>query len=546
MKDYEIALNKKMVPIVDIAKKINISADALEQYGNYKAKIMKVDSHENGGLVLVTATNPTPLGEGKTTVSIGLNDAFRILGVNSICSLREPSMGPVFGIKGGATGGGMAQVLPMDEINLHFTGDFHAITSANNLICAIIDNSIKQGNPLDIDLNNITFKRCLDMNDRALREVEVARGGKINGTPRIDGFNITVASEIMAVFCLATDLNDLKRRIDKIIIGKNTKGKDLFVSDLGVTGSVVALLKNAMKPNLVQSLEENPVIIHGGPFANIAHGCCSIIATNMARNFSNIVIEEAGFGADLGALKFFDIKCRKNNINPLGVVLVTTLRALKYNGGGSVDEAKVDNKEFLVAGLPNLEVHMENLSTFTSNIVVTLNKFTDDSDSEIQIIKDFVESKGHIFIVNNVFGQGGAGAVDLAKEILKWQSSKVNELYDLADKLETKINTVCKKIYRAKNVNYSDLAKEKLAYINKNYGGYPICIAKTQYSISDNKDLLAKPSGHTMTVRDLVVYNGAEFITVLMGDIMTMPGLGKEPAALSINVDDNENIVGIF
>ena len=546
MKDYEIALNKKMLPILEVAKKSGISSSELELYGNYKAKIKHLEKTTTGKVVLVTATNPTPLGEGKTTVSIGLNDALRKLNVNSICSLREPSMGPVFGVKGGATGGGYAQVLPMDEINLHFTGDFHAITSANNLISAIIDNSIKQGNVLEIDTNNITFKRCLDMNDRALREIEVGLGRDSNGIQRKDGFNITVASEIMAILCLSTNIEDLRRRVDKIIIGKNNHGKELFVRDLGITGSVVALLKDAIKPNLVQSLEENPIIIHGGPFANIAHGCSSVIATDIARKTSSVVIEEAGFGADLGALKFFDIKCRKNNINPLGVVLVTTLRALKYNGGSSVEEAKEINNDYLKNGLPNLEVHIENLLKFNSNLVVTLNKFNNDSEEEIEMIKMFVESKKCAFVVNNVFAEGGAGAIDLAKTILKWKEVPTNQIYSVDAPLEEKVKKVCMDIYRASDVIFDDIAMNKLEHINKEYKHYPICIAKTQYSISDKKDLLGKPVGHIMTVRDLIVYNGAEFITVLMGDIMTMPGLGKKPAALDIDVDLNENITGIF
>jgi len=538
--------NRNMISIVDVAKKINLTADDLELYGNYKAKIKRINKKEQGEIILVTATNPTPFGEGKTTVSIGLNDALRKLGYNSICSLREPSMGPVFGIKGGATGGGLAQVVPSEDINLHFTGDFHAITSANNLISAIIDNSIKQGNKLNLDVNAISFKRCLDMNDRALREIQISLGAKINGSPRSENFNITAASEIMAIFCLAKDMNDLRRRINKIIIGKNMNGEDVFVEDLKITGSILALLKDAINPNLVQTLEQNPVIIHGGPFANIAHGCSSIIATKTCQQVADYVIEEAGFGADLGALKFYDIKCKKNNLSPLGAVLITTLRALKYNGGATVELAKQKNQQSLKKGLPNLEVHIENLLKFNKNLVVTLNKFADDTEEEIAIVREFVEKNNIPFCINDVFAKGGKGALNLSHEILKWEKTSTNEIYSESDDLKLKIEKVCKDIYRAIDVEYSGVALEKIDAINQSYKKYPICIAKTQYSISDNKDALGKPTNHIMKIRDIVVYNGAEFITVLMGDIMTMPGLGKQPAALSIDIDENNNITGIF
>lgn len=546
LKDYEIAQSKKMVDIRQIASKIGLSEDDLVLYGKYKAKIEKVDKSENGEVVLVTAINPTPFGEGKTTVAIGLHDAFWRLQVKSLLTLREPSMGPVFGIKGGATGGGYAQVLPMEDINLHFNGDFHAITSANNLISAIIDNHIKHGNELNIDIEKIYFERTMDMNDRALREVQVGLGGSINGQPRIDHFTITAASEIMAIFCVSKDLEDLRKRVDQIIVAQNKNGDFVRVKDLGITGSVLALLKDAMKPNLVQTLEENPVIIHGGPFANIAPGVNSVSAIKLARKLSPLVITEAGFGSDLGGFKFLDIICRMNNIKPKAVVLVATIKALKYNGGVSMEDITKENLDALAKGMENLRAHMDNMKVLSVPYLVTINRYATDTSSEINQVVQFVESYGAKCILNDVHAKGGEGAIDLAREILTLQNPSLELCYNDDDLISTKIEKVATKIFHAKEVKYSKEALEKLELYQKYFAKYPLCIAKTQYSLSDQKDLLGYPKDFTITVRDLHVSAGASFIVVYLGDIMTMPGLSKMPAALQIDVDKEEKIINIF
>ena len=519
MTDIEITKQFKMLNIYELCKKLNISD--YDTYGKYKAKINSVTSKKNGKVILVTAINPTPYGEGKTTVAIGIHDSLCKLGKNSIAVLREPSMGPVFGIKGGATGGGFSQVVPMEDINLHFTGDFHAITSANNLISATIDNSIYFGNPLKI--KKVLFERCLDVNDRSLRNVNTIYDTK---------FNITAASEIMAIFCLAKDEIDLRDRLNKIIIGIDELENEIYLESLNITGSLMVLLKDAIKPNLVQTLYNNPVIIHGGPFANIAHGCNSVIATNTAKKLADYVITEAGFGSDAGAVKFFDIKCRDNNINPLCVVLVCTIRALKYNGN-----------ETLEKGLCNLGIHIENLKKFNQNIIVTLNKFNDDSDGDINIVKEYVNKYDVPFTINTAYKDGELGAIEIAKEIIKCKENKLKTLYNLNDTLQNKIEIVCKEICRANKIEYTNEALEKI----KRYSNleYPICIAKTQYSISDDPKKLGAPTNYTITIKDIKVNNGAKFITIYLGNILTMPGLSKEPNAVNIDLVNNE-IVGLF
>ncbi|MCI8394562.1 MAG: formate--tetrahydrofolate ligase [Bacilli bacterium] len=543
LKDYEIAHQTKMKDILQVADKLHLKEDDLFLYGKYKAKVFPIQKEQTGNVILVTAINPTPYGEGKTTVAIGLYDALCQLHVSSCLTLREPSLGPVFGVKGGATGGGYAQVLPMEDINLHFNGDFHAITSANNLISAMIDNHIMQGNDLEIDLNKISFLRTIDMNDRALRHVEVALGGKMNGIPRRDHFTITAASEIMAVFCVSKDLDDLRRRIDQIIVAQNVHGNFVTVKDLGITGSVVALLKDAMNPNLVQTLEGNPVLVHGGPFANIAPGVNSVSALSLGRKLASYVITEAGFGSDLGGFKFCDIICRENQIKPLAVVLVVTIKALKYHGTklGLLDEWKM-----LERGLSNLEAHMDNLDCLNLNYVVTLNKYASDLDSEIQMVQNFVVKRGKPFAVNQVHAEGGKGALLLAKEILKFKTPSLKLLYQIDDLLEDKIYKVCTNLFHAKEVIYLEEAKEKLALYQTHFPNFSICVAKTQYSISDQKELLGYPKDFTVTVRDLHVSAGAQFIVVYLGNIMTMPGLSKNPAALDIDVTPNGEIRNIF
>ncbi len=530
--DIEIAQETVMEPIEEIANKIGIQE--IEKYGNYKAKIdyTKITKNDNNKLVLVTATSPTPYGEGKTTVSIGLLDALCIKGKNAIGALREPSQGPVFGIKGGATGGGYSQVIPMEDINLHFTGDFHAITSANDLLCAAIDNHIYQGNELNIDENNIVFNRCLDVNDRALKDITI----NSKDYSRKEKFDITAASEIMAIFCLAKDIDDLRKRLDNILIGYTKDDKPIFAKQLNVTGSMITLLKDAIKPNLVQTLEHNPVIIHGGPFANIAHGCNSIIATNVARGLSDYTITEAGFGSDLGALKFFDIKCRQNNIKPNVVVLVTTIRGLKYNGDDNLEK-----------GLCNLDAHIKILKNLTNNIIVCINKFYTDTDEEIELVKEYVEKQGIEVSLSTAYLDGGKGALDLADKVIELSEKeiKIGELYSVEEEIEDKISKIVKDIYKAGTITYSDIAKKKIEDIKNNkLDKLPIVVAKTQYSISDDPKKLGYPKDYDVTVRDVKLYNGAGFITIYLGNIITMPGLPKEPNYLKIDVVDNK-IVGL-
>ena len=550
MEDIEIAREAKLKNIIDITKKLDIPEDDVEPIGKYKAKISlnyldKIKDKKNGKLILVTAINPTPLGEGKTTTSIGLADGLNAIGKNAIFALREPALGPVFGIKGGATGGGHSQVAPMEDINLHFTGDIHAITSANNLLSSMIDNHIFQGNELGFD--KVVWKRCLDLNDRALRTVKVSLSGEKNMTPREDHFDITVASEIMAIFCLATSIKDLKRRLGKIIVGYTKEGKPITCHDLKAEGSLTVLLKDALNPNIVQTLENNPAIIHGGPFANIAHGCNSILATKMAMKLADYTVTEAGFGADLGAEKFLDIKCRKIEASPDAVVIVATLRALKYHGGVSKDEVNKENEKALKEGINNLLKHVENIKKYGLNPIVAINKFTSDTEKEIDILKNELEGKVEFSLLEN-WAKGGIGAKDLAEKVVKICKKPKNfkPIYELNLSLEEKIKKVAKEIYGARDVIYSDEAKEELNKIRDLAKDMPICIAKTQYSFSDDpKNLLCKEP-FDIHISSVELKNGAEFVVVKTGKIMTMPGLPKVPAAENIDIDDNGNIVGIF
>ncbi len=533
MTDIEIAHNTEIEEISIIADKVNLT-EYIEKYGNTKAKIdyTKINRMKKGKLILVTATSPTPFGEGKTTVSIGLLDALCFNGKKAIAALREPSLGPVFGIKGGATGGGYSQVIPMEEINLHFTGDFHAITAANNLLCAAIDNHIFQGNALQIDENNIVFNRCQDVNDRALKDITIHS----KEYSRKEKFDITAASEIMAIFCLAKDLEDLRNRLDNILIGYNKQGKPIFAKELNVTGSMLTLLKEAIKPNLVQTLEHNPVIIHGGPFANIAHGCNSIIATNTALKVADYVVTEAGFGSDLGALKFFDIKCRQNDILPDAVVLVTTIRGLKYNGEDHLDK-----------GLKNLEAHINILKKLTDNIIVCINKFASDTEDEIHTIETFTKELGIDTTTSTAYLDGGKGAINLAKKVeqLVEKTPRKKELYNIEDSLENKISAIVKDVYKAKTIHYSDKSLQKMKDIEENkLDKLPIVVAKTQYSISDDPKKLGYPKDFEVTIKDIKLYNGAGFITVYLGNIITMPGLPKVPNYEKIDVINNE-IIGL-
>ena len=533
MTDIEISRNSNKLNIIDVAKKIGLSEDDLILYGKYKAKICSDINDSKGKLILVTAISPTPMGEGKTTVSIGLGDALNSLGKSTLISLREPSMGPVFGMKGGATGGGYSQVVPMEDINLHFTGDFHAITSANNLICAAIDNHIYFGNSLKI--KDVYFKRCLDVNDRALRNVDL-------GT-RNDSFSISSASEIMALFCLADSLEDLRKRLGNIVIGINEDNEFIYVKDLNIVGSLVALLKDAFYPNLVQTLENTPAIIHGGPFANIAHGCSSLYATKLSLGIADYVVTEAGFGADLGAEKFLNIKCRYGNLKPEAVVLVATIKALKYHGGVSKDLVFEKNDDALIKGFENLDKHYENLKKFGVNVVVCLNKFGTDTDEDIDLLRKHCEEKNYLFSVSTAYVDGGKGAYDLANIITELPSSNFKCLYDLDKSISDKINIVCKEIYGAKKVNISEAVLDKIEVFNKNnMSDLPVCIAKTQYSFSDDKSRVGVPKDFEVTVRDVNIYNGAGFITVLLGDIMTMPGLSRKPNCELIDVVDGEII----
>ena len=553
--DIEIARSCEMEPIGNVAERLGIEADELEFYGKYKAKLSnelwnRIKDREDGKLILVTAVNPTPAGEGKTTVTVGLGEAFGRLGKKSCIALREPSLGPCFGIKGGAAGGGMSQVVPMDDLNLHFTGDFHAITSANNLLAAMLDNHIKQGNSLGIDTNNIVWKRCEDMNDRVLRNVVVGLGGPGDGVVREDHFVITVASEIMAVLCLAGNMADLKKRLGEIIVAYNFEGKPVTAADLKAVGAMAALLKDAIKPNLIQTLEHTPAIVHGGPFANIAHGCNSVKATKTALKLADYVITEAGFGADLGAEKFFDIKCRKAGLTPACVVLVSTVRAIKYNGGVAKSDLKEENLDALKKGIVNLEKHIENLQKFGVPVVVTLNKFITDTKAELDFVKNFCEEKGCDFELAEVWEKGGEGGIPLANRIIKTieeKESNFKPLYEDELSIKDKISKICTEIYGAGDVNYAPAANKAIAKIEElGFGNLPVCMAKTQYSLSDDSKKLGRPEGFTVNIREVYVSAGAGFVVVLTGNIMTMPGLPKSPAAFDIDVDENGNITGLF
>ena len=548
--DIEISRQAKKIKINKVAKKLDIPSRFLETYGSYKAKLslnLLKKTNPDGKLILVTSTNPTPYGEGKTTMSIGLHDALSLLGKKSLVVLREPSLGPVFGIKGGATGGGYSQVVPMEDINLHFTGDLHAIETCNNLLCAIIDNHIYQGNKLNLDLNRIEFKRCVDLNDRSLRNVTIKYDNK--GLERNDNYNITVASEIMAILCLATDIKDLKRRLGNILIGYNKKGKMIFAKDLKCVDALALLLKDAIKPNLVQTLENNPALIHGGPFANIAHGCNSIIATKMGLKLADYVVTEAGFGADLGAEKFLDIKCQIANLRPNVIVINSTIRSMKYNGGVSKEEINQENLEALKVGINNLKTHILNMQKYTKNIVVCLNKFNNDTDKEINYVKNFCQDLGCRFAISTSYVEGGKGSINLAKEVIDLCNKDVDykPLYDFSEPIITKIEKVCQEIYHAKEVIISAKALEKINLLNKNnFANLPICIAKTQYSLTDNPKILGNPKDFTMTVTDIRLSSGAGFIVVLMGSIMTMPGLPKESAYLKMKFSNQGKISGLY
>lgn len=548
--DIEISRQAKKIKINKVAKKLDIPSRFLETYGSYKAKLslnLLKKTNPDGKLILVTSTNPTPYGEGKTTMSIGLHDALSLLGKKSLVVLREPSLGPVFGIKGGATGGGYSQVVPMEDINLHFTGDLHAIETCNNLLCAIIDNHIYQGNKLNLDLNRIEFKRCVDLNDRSLRNVTIKYDNK--GLERNDNYNITVASEIMAILCLATDIKDLKRRLGNILIGYNKKGKMIFAKDLKCVDALALLLKDAIKPNLVQTLENNPALIHGGPFANIAHGCNSIIATRMGLKLADYVVTEAGFGADLGAEKFLDIKCQIANLKPNVIVINSTIRSMKYNGGVVKEEINQENLEALKVGINNLKTHILNMQKYTKNIVVCLNKFNNDTDKEINYVKNFCQDLGCRFAISTSYVEGGKGSINLAREVIDLCNREVDykPLYDFSEPIITKIEKVCQEIYHAKEVIISAKALAKIDLLNKNnFANLPICIAKTQYSLTDNPKILGNPKDFTMTVTDIRLSAGAGFIVVLMGSIMTMPGLPKESAYLKMKFSNQGKISGLY
>ena len=553
--DIQIAQEATMLPIKDVAASIGIKEDDLELYGKYKAKISdelinRTKKNPDGKLILVTAINPTPAGEGKTTTSVGLGEAFGRLGKKARIALREPSLGPCFGIKGGAAGGGYAQVVPMEDLNLHFTGDFHAITSANNLLAALLDNHIQQGNELGIDPRQIVWKRCMDMNDRVLRNIVVGLGSKMDGMVREDHFVITVASEIMAILCLADDMADLKKRLGRIIVAYTFDGKPVTADDLQATGSMAALLKDALKPNLIQTLEHTPAIVHGGPFANIAHGCNSVRATKTALKLADYVITEAGFGADLGAEKFFDIKCRMAGLKPDAVVLVATIRALKYNGGVPKDELSSENLDALKAGIVNLEKHIENLHKFGVPVVVTLNSFVTDTKAETDFVEQFCKERGCEFALSEVWEKGGEGGIDLANKVLETiehKESNFKVLYDDSLSLKEKIETVAKEIYGADGVTYSPAAERELKRITDlGMGDFPVCMAKTQYSLSDDAKKLGRPSGFKINVREVYASAGAGFVVAVNGSIMTMPGLSKKPAAYGIDVDDNGVITGLF
>ena len=554
LSDIEIAHQTELKKITEIAATLDIDADEIELYGNYKAKLSdalekRLEKNEDGKLILVTAINPTPAGEGKTTTTVGLGQAMPKIGKKAIIALREPSLGPVFGVKGGAAGGGYSQVVPMEDINLHFTGDFHAITAANNLLCAMIDNHIQQGNALDIDTRRIIFKRCLDMNDRVLRNCIIGLGGTVNGVPREDHFMITVASEIMAILCLAKDIDDLKERLGNIIFGYSRKGTPLYARDLKAVGAMAALLKDAVKPNLVQTLEHTPCLIHGGPFANIAHGCNSVRATKLALKMADYVITEAGFGSDLGAEKFMDIKCRYAGLTPSTIVLVATVRALKYNGGVKKEDTTIPNVDALKAGMINLEAHIENLQKFGVPVVVAINRFASDSDEELAVLEEFYKSKGAKFALSEVFAKGGEGGIELAKAVVESCElpSDFHCIYDLEKPIKEKLHTIATTIYGAADVVYSAAAESAIKEIEAlGRGNLPICVAKTQYSLSDDPNKLGRPTGFTVSVATIRLCNGAGFIVAETGDIMTLPGLPAVPAACGIDIDNDGNISGLF
>ena len=552
--DIEIAQQCAMKPITEIASELNIRPEELEPYGHYKAKLSdslfdRLADRPNGKLVLVTAINPTPAGEGKTTTTVGLGQAMKKIGKNAIIALREPSLGPVFGIKGGAAGGGYAQVVPMEDINLHFTGDMHAITAANNLLCAILDNHLQQGNELGIDPRRVLFKRCMDMNDRALRNTIVGLGGKANGVVREDGFQITVASEVMAILCLAADLQDLKERLGNILVAYTYDDKPVYAKDLKVNGSMAVLLKDAIKPNLVQTLENTPALMHGGPFANIAHGCNSVRATKLALKLADYTITEAGFGSDLGAEKFLDIKCRYAGIAPSAIVVVATLRALKYNGGVPKADTAKPNVEALKAGLCNLAAHVENMKKFGVPVVVAINHFLTDTDEEIEVLENYCRENDVEFALSDVFAKGGEGGKELAEKVVKACEKPANfaPIYSLDLSIKEKIETIAKEIYGADGVDYSAAASKAIADIEKlGYSKLPVCMAKTQYSLSDDANKLGRPTGFRINIREVKVSAGAGFVVALAGAIMTMPGLGKDPAAYRIDIDADGQIHGLF
>ncbi len=554
LSDIQIAQQTELRPITEIAQQLGVSFDELELYGKYKAKLSdelsaRLKDKPDGKLILVTAINPTPAGEGKTTTTCGLGQAMAKIGKNAIIALREPSLGPVFGVKGGAAGGGYSQVLPMEDINLHFTGDMHAITSANNLLCALLDNHLQQGNALGVDQRRVLVKRCLDMNDRALRFVNVGLGGKVNGIPREDGFIITVATEVMAILCLSADMDDLKRRLGNILVAYNYAGEPVFARDLKAEGAMTALLKDALKPNLVQTIEATPAVMHGGPFANIAHGCNSVRATKLSLKLADYCITEAGFGSDLGAEKFFDIKCRYAGLKPSAVVLVATCRALKYNGGVPKAETANENLQALKDGIVNLGAHIENMRKYGVPVVVAINRFLTDSQAELDFIKEYCIEKGADFALSDVFANGGDGGVDLAKKVVEAceKPSEFKLLYPDTMTIREKVETIAREIYRADSVNFTAAAEKAMKEISALGGDkLPVCVAKTQYSLSDDPAKLGAPTGHTITVRDMKLSNGAGFVVVYTGDIMTMPGLPKVPAAERIDVDADGVISGLF
>ena len=553
--DVEIAQSAKMKPIKEIAEKVGLDEDDLELYGKYKAKISleaisQLKEKENGKLILVTAINPTPAGEGKTTTMIGLSQALNKLGKKSVVAMREPSLGPCFGVKGGAAGGGYAQVVPMEDINLHFTGDIHAITTANNLIAAMLDNSIQQGNPLDIDTRQIVWKRCVDLNDRALRHIVVGLGGKVNGVPREDGFDISVASEVMAILCLATSLEDLKQRAGRMIVAYNHAGEPVTVDDIQATGAVTLLLKDAIKPNLVQTLDHTPVFVHGGPFANIAHGCNSVMATNLAMKLGDYAITEAGFGADLGAEKFLDIKCRQAGLKPDAVVIVATVRALKMHGGVKKTDLAVENLDALRKGIENLEKHIENIHKYHLPSVVAINAFPTDTKAELELLKEICKQKGVDVAISEVWVKGADGGIELAEkllEVLDTKEAHFEPLYDLNLPIADKIKVIAKEIYGGDDVTFTKKVMNKMKkYEAQGLGQLPICVAKTQYSLSDDPTLLGRPHGFVVEINDLIPNTGAGFLVAISGDIMRMPGLPKQPAAVNMDIDEDGKIVGLF